>query len=226
MLARGEPATWPSVKDTPALPLGRNDEPQLQSVNDTYCTCYELSSPCTVFVVDDCAQATAALADAAGQRRGADGQHTGTDATHADAGTALFQLSCVVQGIYARISERHDLTPVQARLLCILAAGPRGMAELARCFGVEKAALTGLVDRVERRGLAKRSPVPGDRRALRVTPTDTGKRAAAAFHAEVSAELSQLLAPLAPHDREHFCNMTAEILEQSGTWSRAADQTR
>jgi DNA-binding MarR family transcriptional regulator len=32
------------------------------------------------------------------------------------------------------------------------------MGDLAQCFGVEKAALTGLVDRVERRGLATRSP--------------------------------------------------------------------
>jgi DNA-binding MarR family transcriptional regulator len=180
--------------------------------------------------VDGTAQATAATADAAGQRRGAGGQHAGTAAGYDDAGTGLFQLSCVVQSIYARISERHDLTPVQARLLCTLAAGPRGMAELARYFGVEKAALTGLVDRVERRGLAKRSPVPGDRRALRVTPTDTGRQTAAAFHAEVNAELSHLLALLAPHDREQFCNTIAEILEQSGTWSRqiprVAEQTR
>ena len=39
--------------------------------------------------------------------------------------------------------------------------GPGGMAELAQCFGVEKAALTGLMDRAERRGLAQRSALPG-----------------------------------------------------------------
>ncbi|MBB5781186.1 MarR family transcriptional regulator [Nonomuraea jabiensis] len=66
-----------------------------------------------------------------------------------------------MQGIYTRLSERHDLTPVQARLLCVLLDGPRGMAELAQCFGVEKAALTGLMNRAERRGLAQRSAVPG-----------------------------------------------------------------
>jgi DNA-binding MarR family transcriptional regulator len=155
-------------------------------------------------------------APAAAQRGEAAGRRTGADDAYADDATiGLFQLACLVQGTYARVSERHDLTPVQARLLCILADGPRGMAELARCFEVEKAALTGLIDRAERRGLVKRSPVPGDRRALRVTPTDTGRRAAAAFHAEVNAELSHLLAPLAPRDREHFRNTMAEILEQT-----------
>jgi DNA-binding MarR family transcriptional regulator len=85
------------------------------------------------------------------------------------------------------------------------------------CFGVEKAALTGLTDRAERRGLARRSPVPGDRRALQVTLTDAGHRAAAAFHAEVSTELSRLIAPLAPHDREHFRSTLGEIIASCRT---------
>jgi DNA-binding MarR family transcriptional regulator len=155
---------------------------------------------------------TRASKEAAGQH--ADGQHAGADNTHADAATELVQLSGLVHGLYARISQRHDLTPVQARLLCILADGPRGMADLAQCFGVEKAALTGLVDRVERRGLAKRRPVHGDRRALHVTLTDAGRRAATAFHSEVTAELEHLLLPLAPHDREHFRRAMAAIIAQ------------
>ena len=134
------------------------------------------------------------------------------DGAGPDVARGLLQLTTVVQAIYACVSERHDLTPVQARLLCVLLDGPRGMAELAHCFGVEKAALTGLMDRAERRGLAQRSPVVGDRRALQATLTDAGRRAAAAFHTEVGAELSRLVAPLAPHDREHFRAALAEII--------------
>jgi DNA-binding MarR family transcriptional regulator len=134
----------------------------------------------------------------------------------ADASGGLLQLSGVVHGLYARVSQRHDLTPVQARLLCMLAEGPRGMAELAQCFGVEKAALTGLVDRVERRGLAQRTPVQGDRRALRVTLTDAGHRAATAFHGEVTAELENLLAALAPYEREQFRRGMAAIIARCG----------
>jgi DNA-binding MarR family transcriptional regulator len=129
----------------------------------------------------------------------------------------LVQLTGLVQGIYARVSERHDLTPVQARLLCMLLGGPRGMAELAGCLGVEKAALTGLMDRAERRGLARRSPVPGDRRALRVTLTDAGRQAAAAFHADVNQELDGLVAALGTRDREHFGTALAEILARCRT---------
>ena len=131
---------------------------------------------------------------------------------HLDAGDGLIQLCRLVQGIYARVSERNGLTPVHARLLCVLAFGPQGMAELARCFGVEKATLTGLVDRAEQRGLVRRSPVPGDRRALHVTLTDTGHEAAIAFHTEATEELNQLLSALPATDREDFRRSLAKII--------------
>jgi DNA-binding MarR family transcriptional regulator len=141
---------------------------------------------------------------------------TTAEETQLDDAAGLVQLARLVQGAFARIADRHHLTPVQARLLCVLAQGPRGMTDLARSCGVEKAALTGLVDRAERRGLAERAPVPGDRRALRVTLTDAGRRAAAAFHGEVTAELNQLLSPLAPQDRQRFRTAMAKIALAAG----------
>lgn len=153
------------------------------------------------------------------------GGAAGTDAHNAqvdaqiDVATGLVQFTSLVQAIYTRVSERHDLTPVQAKLLCVLLDGPRGMADLAQCFGVEKAALTGLMDRAERRGLAQRSPVPGDRRALQATLTSTGRQTATAFHADVSAALAHLTAPLAPSDSEHFRATMAEIIQRCRTAS-------
>ncbi len=170
--------------------------------------------------VNETAQGTAAALAASGQGCATDGHHIGGDDAQIDVATGLVQLTSLVQGLYARVSERHNLTPVQAKLLCVLLDGPRGMAELARCFGVEKAALTGLMDRAERRGLAKRSPVPGDRRALQVMLTDAGHRAAAAFHNEVDAELGQLVSTLAAHDREHFRATMAEIINRCRTSPR------
>jgi DNA-binding MarR family transcriptional regulator len=145
-----------------------------------------------------------------------------TDATRStasdlDAAMALIQLARLVQCVQARVSDRHGLTPVQGKLLCVLAGGPRGMAELARCFGVEKAALTGLVDRAERRGLVQRSPVPGDRRALAVTLTVSGHEVATAFHADATAELEDLLAPLGADERTNFRRAMTEIITASET---------
>jgi DNA-binding MarR family transcriptional regulator len=138
------------------------------------------------------------------------------DAAQLDLVAGLVQLSFLVQDIYARASERHDVTPTQAKLLCIVADAPRGMAELARCFGVEKAALTGLVDRAERRGLAERTAVPGDRRAVRVAPTEAGCQTATAFKAEVVAELYRLVSGLSPQDCEDLRRALAAIVTAYG----------
>jgi DNA-binding MarR family transcriptional regulator len=167
--------------------------------------------------MDGSVQDPAATTVVAAQGHSTHGQPlAGEEEAQLDDADGLVQLARLVQGAFARIADRHDLTPVQARLLCVLAQGPRGMTELARCCGVEKAALTGLVDRAERRGLAERTPVPGDRRALRVTLTDAGRRSAAAFHAEVTAELRHLLLPLAPQDREQFRTAMATITQSAG----------
>lgn len=128
----------------------------------------------------------------------------------------LVRLMFLVQGAYARASARHGLTPAQAKMLCMLLGQPRGMAELAGLLGVEKAALTGLVDRAERRGLAERTTVPGDRRALRVSLTDAGRQAAAACHREVCAEVAKLAGGLAPDELAGFSRGLRRILESQG----------
>lgn len=131
-----------------------------------------------------------------------------------DAADELIELSRAVQGIHARVAERHGLTPIQAKLLFVLIFGSRVMGNLAATFGVEKAALTGLVDRVERRGLVRRSFVPGDRRAFQVTLTDNGQRTATAFYADAKEELNMLLSRLAPHEREQFHSALTTINSQ------------
>ena len=173
--------------------------------------------------VDDGPQTTEAAVATHG--RPTEAWSPGAQQTSLDDPCELIQLSGLVQQAFARAADRHDLTPVQARLLCTLAQGPRGMAELARGFGVEKAALTGLVDRAERRGLATRAAVPGDRRAVHVILTDAGLQSAAAFHTEVTSELNQLLAPLTPHHREQLRTAIAKIKQAQASGSAEACRT-
>ncbi len=123
----------------------------------------------------------------------------------------LIRLSALTQLAFARAAERHGLPAAQARLLCVLAGGPRGMSELAGLLGIEKAALTGLADRAERRRLIARTSVPGDRRALSVALTPRGRDAASAFHRDVSASLSRLTEVLPPGERARFCRSLARV---------------
>ena len=123
----------------------------------------------------------------------------------------LIRLTALTRSVFARVAEAHGLPSAQARMMCVLAGGPRRMSELAGLLDIEKAALTGLADRAERRGLIARAPVPGDRRALSVGLTPEGRTAAAAFHRDVSAELADLTAVLPTGERARFGRSLARI---------------
>jgi DNA-binding MarR family transcriptional regulator len=133
-----------------------------------------------------------------------------------DLATGLVRLARLVDSVFARVSGEHVLTVTQARVLCILVEQPRGMAELAGLLSIDKAGITGLVDRIERRGLAERLSVPGDRRALRVRLTAAGQQAAVAVHDQVCAELDALTAELAAADRERFRRTIAQVVGAGG----------
>ncbi|WP_307793399.1 MarR family transcriptional regulator [Amycolatopsis sp. MtRt-6] len=57
----------------------------------------------------------------------------------------------------------------QRALAMIAAAGSMSAGDLAKQIGLTPGAVTGLVDRLERAGLAHRAPDPADRRRLVIT---------------------------------------------------------
>jgi DNA-binding MarR family transcriptional regulator len=124
----------------------------------------------------------------------------------------LMELAIVLTGTVARVAEERELTPMQGRLLCGLAERPQRMADLAQSLGIEKAALTGLVDRAERRGLVERLPVSGDRRAIQVTLTDDGGKAVVAFESGVASALDELLEALPVKDRTEFRRLASAVV--------------
>jgi DNA-binding MarR family transcriptional regulator len=124
----------------------------------------------------------------------------------------LVRLSFLVHSIYADVCAKHDLSPAQAQLLCVIKDQPRGMTELSRILGLERPGLSGLVDRVQRRGLVLREGVRHDRRAVLLTPTPTGKRVVEEFYGEVSDRLRRLVAGLPAAERRQFERIGSKIL--------------
>jgi len=72
----------------------------------------------------------------------------------------------------------HALTGAQAKLLALLSLGPLPMRKLARKLRCEPSNVTGIVDRLESRGLVERRPDPADRRVKVAAATDEGRRVA------------------------------------------------
>jgi DNA-binding MarR family transcriptional regulator len=87
----------------------------------------------------------------------------------------------VVARFYADYEEAagdHALTGAQARLLSLLSLEPLPMRKLAQKLKCEPSNVTGIVDRLEARGLVERRPDPADRRVKLAAATDEGRRVA------------------------------------------------
>ena len=88
----------------------------------------------------------------------------------------------------------RDLSPAQCHVLHLLEPGrPVPMGRLAQTLSCDASNVTGLIDRLEARGLIRRQPSPGDRRVkvLELTPAGCRRRA------ELVSHLKSAMVPLA-----------------------------
>ncbi|MER8220999.1 MarR family transcriptional regulator [Streptomyces sp. NPDC094143] len=79
---------------------------------------------------------------------------------------------------YESAAAEHALTGAQARLLSLLCLEPLPMRRLAQRLKCEPSNVTGIVDRLEARGLVERQPDPADRRVKVAAATTEGRRVA------------------------------------------------
>lgn len=79
---------------------------------------------------------------------------------------------------YDDAAAEHSLTGAQARVLGLLSIQPMPMRRIARKLKCEPSNVTGIVDRLESRGLVERLPDPADRRVKLAAPTDKGRETA------------------------------------------------
>ncbi len=73
---------------------------------------------------------------------------------------------------------RWDLSPSQFNVLNLIWDQPAGLTqiELSRQLLMHRSNVTGLIDRLEERGLVARQDTPDDRRAYRIVLTEAGRR--------------------------------------------------
>jgi len=74
--------------------------------------------------------------------------------------------------------ERWDLSPSQFNVLNLLRTNPDGLSqiEISRLLIMHRSNATGLIDRLEERGLLQRRNTPGDRRAYQVVLTSASRQ--------------------------------------------------
>ncbi len=97
------------------------------------------------------------------------------------------------------------LSLVHVNVLAILDIdGPMPMGGLAEALDVSQASATGIVDRMEQRGLVERRRIDEDRRVVRVALTDEGRRLIAGMAAERREHLAAMLETLTDAELEGF----------------------
>lgn len=133
---------------------------------------------------------------------------------------ALSALHRQVDILYGVIARRLGLTAQQIALLCHVDNRSPSLGELAGALGCDKTNVTGLVDRLERRGLVRRTPDPTDRRVGRVTLSEQGAALVPRIRAAVAEAMADSLGSLDAAERTRL----AELAQTAAHALRAGPQ--
>ncbi|HEY3082647.1 MAG TPA: MarR family transcriptional regulator [Chloroflexota bacterium] len=108
---------------------------------------------------------------------------------------------------------RLDLTMPQLRLLYVLVNdGPHGAGALARRLGLAPSSVTGLVDRLVERGLARRDEDPRDRRVVRAAATTFGQELLETLVAQRREQLLRLFGGLSFDEQADLARVLRALL--------------
>lgn len=129
---------------------------------------------------------------------------------------ACFQLLSLAASIdrdCAALLAPHGLSEGRFVLLFLLQAAPDGLAPnlLAEQAGVTRATVTGLLDGLEREGLAERHADAQDRRALQVRLTDKGQAVAEQVFAQHGRWIAGLFAELSGAERQQLAGLLDKV---------------
>jgi len=128
------------------------------------------------------------------------------------------------------LGELHpDLTGPQVHVLASLGLSgvPMPMNELSQMTGASSPTMTGVIDRLETRGLVSRERDDADRRLVLISLTADGQIAFQALHDGVRAKISNVLSCLTSDERcsfVHLIGRIADVLSSSSDPSSPAEK--
>ncbi|WP_375503263.1 MarR family winged helix-turn-helix transcriptional regulator [uncultured Jatrophihabitans sp.] len=112
-------------------------------------------------------------------------------------------------------SEPWEVSPSQSRALRVLGRhGPIRLNELSDQLHIAPRSATEVVDALEERGLARRSPDPHDRRAVLVDTTDEGTRVLGALREARTAQAEAYFGRLSVADQKSLARILTKLRAQ------------
>ncbi len=98
-----------------------------------------------------------------------------------------------------KMSRQYDLTGPQSLVLrTLLKEGPLSSASLSRRLYVTPSNITGIIDRLEKKGLAERTKKEGDRRVSLIKLTESGTELSSSLPDPIEKKLIRELGDLEP----------------------------
>ena len=139
---------------------------------------------------------------------------TSPSGTHTDAAVSeLLALVARERASHVRRWCRQDISMTALHVLMVLeASGPLAMSRLADILEVAVSNATGIVSRMEERGLVRRTHDETDRRVVFVTATDKGRRVLEDREFMRAEQLRQVLAAMTDQGRADFVRAIRDFL--------------
>ena len=135
---------------------------------------------------------------------------------HDSVGYMLRQLRSALDRVVDAEMDEHDLTGVQWGPLLMLHFGMgTTAAELARTACVDTGAMTRMLDRLEAKGLLRRTPCAKDRRVVQLELTNEGEKLCREIPYNLSRVLNAMLRGFTAEEVETFKALARRMLAHS-----------
>ena len=123
--------------------------------------------------------------------------------------------------IFLEETVEHDLTPPQYAALAFIMVSPGiDQTSLVARTALDRSTMTGVIDRLEDRGLIERRVDPQNRRARQLYLTPRGVDLFQAIHPKVTRVQERILAPLDESERTQFLHLISKLVDGNNAASR------
>ncbi len=121
----------------------------------------------------------------------------------------------LMQGNYIynkELNKKYQVSaPQLSSLLALYENGPLPPSQIAKYIMVNSSTVTGIIDRLEQKGLVQRSRISTDRRVITVTLTDKGRELAEHAPPPIQEKIVEGLQKLAPREIEKIVRALTKL---------------
>lgn len=127
-------------------------------------------------------------------------------------GHLVRRLQQISTAIFAEELAEYDLTSVQFAALMAIGEGTVDATRLAEMIAFDRATIGGVIERLERKGLVRRTVSPSDKRIKLLSLTPIGRVVIKTAYPRVSAVQQRLLATLSEEEAATLLSLLSKVV--------------